>query len=129
MKSKHHGFRDNSPHIEREREREGEREISLRNWHAISWIFLQQYSPTSIIMPSSSSSPFSLSLHHHHHYPLITSTTSSTHHSFITYHQLHIPKPKRGKAEEEEEEEEGKGRFSLLRKINQLPFHLEISLL
>uniref|UniRef100_A0A6N2LH01 Uncharacterized protein n=1 Tax=Salix viminalis TaxID=40686 RepID=A0A6N2LH01_SALVM len=74
----------------------------------------QTYSPTSIIMPSSSSSPFSLSLHRHHHYPLITSTTSTSHHSFIpTYLQLHIPKPKPGKAEaeeEEDEEEEGEGR-------------------
>ncbi|KAJ6375606.1 hypothetical protein OIU77_000563 [Salix suchowensis] len=82
-------------------------------------------------MPSSASMPFSLSLHHRHHYPLNTSTTSSHHDSFISRHQLHIPKPEREKAKEEEEEEDEeeekeskkKKRFPLLRKTNQLPFN------
>jgi hypothetical protein len=93
----------------------------------------QPHSPTSIIMPSSSSLPLSLSLHHHHHYPLITSTTSSHHDSFITHHQLHIPKPKRGKAQEEEDEEEEKEskqkKVPSFEKNKPVAFQLEMSLL
>ncbi|EEF52060.1 conserved hypothetical protein [Ricinus communis] len=67
----------------------------------------QQHQPTAIIMPSSSSLLFPLTLHPHHHYPPISTT------SFFTT-QLHIPKPKQEKQtqqdqEEEEEEEEKEG--------------------